>query len=121
MKGVTKVMGQMNRKMNLPQISKIMMDFERQNETMGEAALGGWGSGRDGVGGQGGCGVGRPVVDFERQNETMREAQRGAEGGRRHDWKMKEQSVPARVHIVSGLLLVTWWGLQVSVEAGCLL
>lgn len=35
MKGVTKVMGQMNRKMNLPQISKIMMEFEKQNETMG--------------------------------------------------------------------------------------
>jgi len=35
MKGVTKVMGQMNRKMNLPQISKIMMEFEKQNDTMG--------------------------------------------------------------------------------------
>ncbi len=35
MKGVTKVMGRMNKKMNLPQISKIMMEFEKQNETMG--------------------------------------------------------------------------------------
>merc|ERR1719271_1782428 len=35
MKGVTKVMGTMNRKMNLPQISKIMMEFEKQNEMMG--------------------------------------------------------------------------------------
>merc|ERR1719271_2415601 len=35
MKGVTKVMGQMNRKMNLPQIQKIMMEFEKQNEMMG--------------------------------------------------------------------------------------
>merc|ERR1712060_976473 len=35
MKGVTKVMGSMNKKMNLPQISKIMMEFEKQNEMMG--------------------------------------------------------------------------------------
>jgi len=35
MKGVTKAMGMMNRKMNLPQISKIMMEFEKQNEMMG--------------------------------------------------------------------------------------
>merc|ERR1719482_1367350 len=35
MKGVTKVMGTMNKKMNLPQIQKIMMEFEKQNEMMG--------------------------------------------------------------------------------------
>jgi len=35
MKGVTKVMGKMNKKMNLPQIQKIMMEFEKQNDTMG--------------------------------------------------------------------------------------
>merc|ERR1712196_595681 len=35
MKGVTKVMGRMNKKMNLPAISKIMMEFEKQNEMMG--------------------------------------------------------------------------------------
>merc|ERR1719238_390333 len=35
MKGVTKAMGAMNRKMNLPQIQKIMMEFEKQNEMMG--------------------------------------------------------------------------------------
>merc|ERR1719504_170245 len=35
MKGVTKVMGRMNKSMNLPQISKIMMEFEKQNEMMG--------------------------------------------------------------------------------------
>jgi len=35
MKGVTKVMGTMNKKMNLPQITKIMMEFEKQNEMMG--------------------------------------------------------------------------------------
>ena len=35
MKGVTKVMGKMNKKMNLPQIQKIMMEFEKQNEMMG--------------------------------------------------------------------------------------
>jgi hypothetical protein len=46
MKGVTKVMGQMNRKMNLPQISKIMMDFERQNETMSERRRGEGGQGQ---------------------------------------------------------------------------
>mmetsp|Transcript_13623 Transcript_13623/g.32561 ORF Transcript_13623/g.32561 Transcript_13623/m.32561 type:complete len:215 (-) Transcript_13623:268-912(-) len=34
MKGVTKVMGTMNKKMNLPQIQKIMMEFEKQNEMM---------------------------------------------------------------------------------------
>jgi len=34
MKGITKIMGRMNAKMNLPQIQKIMMDFEKQNETM---------------------------------------------------------------------------------------
>ena len=38
MKGVTKVMGTMNKKMNLPQIQKIMMEFEKQNEMMGELA-----------------------------------------------------------------------------------
>merc|ERR1719460_3210691 len=35
MKGVVKVMGAMNKKMNLPQIQKIMMEFEKQNEMMG--------------------------------------------------------------------------------------
>merc|ERR1719482_2025795 len=35
MKGVTKAMGIMNRKMNLPQIQKIMMEFEKQNDMMG--------------------------------------------------------------------------------------
>merc|ERR1719482_2067812 len=35
MKGVVKVMGTMNKKMNLPQIQQIMMEFEKQNEVMG--------------------------------------------------------------------------------------
>jgi len=35
MKGITKIMGRMNAKMNLPQIQKIMMEFEKQNEIMG--------------------------------------------------------------------------------------
>merc|ERR1712002_47756 len=34
MKGVTKAMRQMNRQMNMPQVQKIMMDFERQNEML---------------------------------------------------------------------------------------
>jgi len=34
MKGVTKAMSTMNKKMNLPQIQKIMMDFEKQTEMM---------------------------------------------------------------------------------------
>eukprot|EP00899_Mesostigma_viride_P016372 jgi/Mesvir1/24736/Mv21999-RA.1 len=34
MKGVTKAMGRMNRQLNLPQLQKIMMEFERQNEKM---------------------------------------------------------------------------------------
>lgn len=34
MKGITKIMGRMNAKMNLPQMQKIMMEFEKQNETM---------------------------------------------------------------------------------------
>ncbi|KAG0225334.1 ESCRT-III subunit protein did4 [Actinomortierella wolfii] len=34
MRGATKAMGAMNRSMNLPQIQKIMMDFERENEMM---------------------------------------------------------------------------------------
>ncbi|XP_033101428.1 charged multivesicular body protein 2a-like [Anneissia japonica] len=34
MKGVTKAMGAMNKQMKLPQIQKIMMDFERQSEIM---------------------------------------------------------------------------------------
>jgi division protein CdvB (Snf7/Vps24/ESCRT-III family) len=34
MKGVTKAMGQMNRRMNLPSLQKIMQEFERQNEKM---------------------------------------------------------------------------------------
>lgn len=35
MKGVTKVMARMNRKMNVPQIQKIMMEFEKQNDQLG--------------------------------------------------------------------------------------
>lgn len=34
MKGVTKALRSMNRGVNLPQITKIMMDFERENEMM---------------------------------------------------------------------------------------
>ncbi|KAL7413858.1 Snf7-domain-containing protein [Mrakia frigida] len=34
MKGATKAMGMMNRQMNLPQIQKIMMDFEKESATM---------------------------------------------------------------------------------------
>lgn len=34
MKGVTTAMKRMNAKMNLPQIQKIMMDFERESEMM---------------------------------------------------------------------------------------
>uniref|UniRef100_A0A914UIK6 Charged multivesicular body protein 2a n=1 Tax=Plectus sambesii TaxID=2011161 RepID=A0A914UIK6_9BILA len=34
MKGVTKAMQAMNKQLNLPQIQKIMMDFERQTEIM---------------------------------------------------------------------------------------
>ncbi|CAB1312042.1 unnamed protein product [Coregonus sp. 'balchen'] len=34
MKGVTKAMATMNRQMKLPQIQKIMMEFERQSEIM---------------------------------------------------------------------------------------
>merc|ERR1739848_242571 len=34
MKGVTKAMGKMNKSMNIPQIQKIMMEFEKQNEQM---------------------------------------------------------------------------------------
>ncbi|KAM9774197.1 charged multivesicular body protein 2a [Syngnathus typhle] len=34
MKGVTKAMATMNRQLKLPQIQKIMMDFERQSEMM---------------------------------------------------------------------------------------
>lgn len=35
MGGVTKAMRRMNGKMNMPQMSKIMMEFEKQNEMMG--------------------------------------------------------------------------------------
>ena len=35
MKGVVKVMGKMNQKMNIPQIQSIMAEFEKQNEMMG--------------------------------------------------------------------------------------
>jgi len=35
MKGITKIMARMNQKMNMPQIQKIMADFEQQNEIMG--------------------------------------------------------------------------------------
>lgn len=34
MKGVTKAMKSMNNKINLPQIQKIMMDFEKESEIM---------------------------------------------------------------------------------------
>lgn len=34
MKGVTKAMATMNKQMNLPQIQKIMMEFEKQSEMM---------------------------------------------------------------------------------------
>lgn len=34
MKGVTKAMATMNKKMNLPEIQKIMMEFEKQSEIM---------------------------------------------------------------------------------------
>lgn len=34
MKGVTKAMRQMNAKINLPQIQKIMMDFEKESDMM---------------------------------------------------------------------------------------
>ena len=34
MKGVAKTMGKMNKKMDLPQLQKVVMDFERQNEMM---------------------------------------------------------------------------------------
>lgn len=34
MKGVTQVMKKMNHQLNLPQIQKIMSEFERQSETM---------------------------------------------------------------------------------------
>lgn len=34
MKGATKAMGMMNKSMNLPQISKIMRDFEKESEVM---------------------------------------------------------------------------------------
>ncbi|KAG0002065.1 ESCRT-III subunit protein did4 [Entomortierella chlamydospora] len=34
MKGATKAMGAMNRNMNLPQIQKIMMEFEKESEIM---------------------------------------------------------------------------------------
>ena len=35
MKGVTKAMGSMNKQMNMPQLQKIMMDFEKEVITMG--------------------------------------------------------------------------------------
>jgi len=35
MKGVTKVMANMNRQMNLPQIQRILQEFEKQSEIMG--------------------------------------------------------------------------------------
>eukprot|EP00708_Paratrimastix_pyriformis_P004782 GAFH01003710.1.p1 GENE.GAFH01003710.1~~GAFH01003710.1.p1 ORF type:complete len:203 (+),score=32.45 GAFH01003710.1:175-783(+) len=34
MKGVTRIMGRMNRAMNLPQLQRIMMEFERANEQL---------------------------------------------------------------------------------------
>ncbi|TPP46046.1 Snf7 family protein [Leishmania donovani] len=35
MKGVTKAMRSMNKKMNIPEVQKIMREFEKQNEMMG--------------------------------------------------------------------------------------
>merc|ERR1711899_529384 len=37
MKGVTKAMGSMNKQMKLPEIQKIMMEFEKQSEIMEDA------------------------------------------------------------------------------------
>merc|ERR1711972_83579 len=37
MKGVTKAMGRMNKSMNLPQIQKIMAEFQKQSEMMEDA------------------------------------------------------------------------------------
>merc|ERR1719323_31499 len=37
MKGVTKAMGNMNKQMKLPEIQKIMMEFEKQSEMMEDA------------------------------------------------------------------------------------
>merc|ERR1711983_516274 len=37
MKGVTKAMGNMNKQMKLPEIQKIMMEFEKQSEMMDDA------------------------------------------------------------------------------------
>lgn len=34
MRGATKAMGMMNKKMNIPQMQKLLMEFERQNERM---------------------------------------------------------------------------------------
>jgi charged multivesicular body protein 2A len=34
MKGVSKAMATMNKKMNLPEIQRIMMEFEKQSEIM---------------------------------------------------------------------------------------
>jgi charged multivesicular body protein 2A len=34
LKGVSRVMKQMNQAINLPQITKIMMEFERESEMM---------------------------------------------------------------------------------------
>ena len=34
MRGATKAMGAMNKQMNLPALTKIMREFERQNEKM---------------------------------------------------------------------------------------
>lgn len=34
MKGVAKALGRMNKQLNLPQIQKIMMEFEKQSEIM---------------------------------------------------------------------------------------
>lgn len=34
MKGATKILSGMNRSMNLPQLNKIAMDFERENDIM---------------------------------------------------------------------------------------
>ena len=37
MKGIAKIMGKMNKKMNLPKIQEIMQEFEKQNEVRAAA------------------------------------------------------------------------------------
>ena len=80
MKGVSKAMSQMNARMNLPQLQKIMMEFEREvsslihkqrrrreggREREGEREGGGGGGGREG--------------ERERERERRRERERERE------------------------------------------